>query len=245
MKGFGADPFDPRILDDREYDAFLDAARRFDDQVRSDAGDRPFIQMEAAWVLVLERGLRSGELLGLRIKDVRLDTHQINIRQQVQRRRGGGSTKGRPRLDGANLEIVALKTKSSKRTLRLTRRSADALRRHLVHLEHLSSLLSRPGAPWNPLGLMFPTIRGNPMQGSALMHSHFRPVCELAGIQYRDAAHPSGFRIHDARHTCATRHLRKHKNLVLTQTLLGHASLAMAQQYVRLVPLNEEAEDDA
>lgn len=238
VHGYRDDNFDPRILNEREYEDFLSAAARYDKQlVRGEAGT--YVQMEAFWVIQCERGLREGETLGLRWQDIDLGAATMHVHTQAQRRRGGGSTKGQPALRGKNLELVRLKTKNSARRLRLTPRTIAALRRHRTVQDDLRR---RRGPAWNPLDLVFPTITGLPMQGSVLTHDYFRPVCRLAGITYSDTGHKGGLRIQDLRHTFATRHLRQHKNLVLTQMVLGHSSTKMTERYVHLLAVDENIE---
>ena len=80
------------------------------------------------------------------------------------------------------------------------------------------------------------------MQSSALTHSYFRPVCVLAGIPFSDTTRTGGLRIHDLRHTFATRHIKRHRNLMLTKTIMGHSSIAMTERYVHLMALDENLE---
>jgi len=243
VKGYREDDFDPRILSDSEYEAFLKAAHSFDQTRRSAAGpEGTFVPMEAAWTLFCERGLREGELLGLRWADVDLDAGMVRIQYQVQRRRGLGSTKDRKKGAGENIVHVRLKTKASRRRIRLTPRALATLKRHRAEQDGLKAL---HGDGWNPRDMVFPTITGIPMQGSALMADYFRPVCRLAGITFSDRNHPGGLRIHDLRHTFATRHLKQHRNLMLTMTVLGHSSVKMTERYVHLAGIDEEMDRTA
>jgi integrase len=186
-----------------------------------------------------ERGLREGELLGLSWSQVDFNAGSVRVRVQLQRKRGQGSTKGKKKGRGEHLELVPLKTRSSKRTLRLSRRLTDALKRQRTHQRTLKAQF---GADWNPLDLVFPTINGFPMQSSALTHSHFRPVCVLAGIPFSDTARTDGLRIHDLRHTFATRHIKQHRNVMLTKAIMGHSSIAMTERYVHLMAQDENLE---
>ncbi len=239
VKGF-RDEFDPRILDDREYDDFLDAARRFDALAAKKVGrDGVYVPMEAAWIMFCERGLREGELLGLSWTSIDFQAATVKIRVQLQRQRGHGSTKGKKKGRGEHMELVALKTRSSKRQLRLSALLVAALKRHRTHQ---FALKKRLGDDWNPLNLVFPTVNGLPTQSSALMHNYFRPVCVLAGIPFSDETHRDGIRIHDLRHTFATRHIKQHKDLMLTKVVMGHSSIAMTERYVHLMALDEDLE---
>lgn len=239
VKGYREDDFDPRVLDDAEYDAFLKAARRFDQQRRKEVGVSGCVPMEAAWTLFWERGLREGELLGLRWSDVDLADGTIRIHQQIQRRRGLGSTKGKKKGTGENLVHVRLKTKASRRKLRLTPRSLAALKRHRVQQ---TAFKTAAGETWNARDMVFCTVTGIPLQGSALTTDYFRPVCRLAAITYSDRTHAGGLRIHDLRHTCATRHLKQHWNVMLTKMVMGHSSVTVTERYLHLAGIDEDVD---
>jgi integrase len=232
------DQFDPRVLTYAEKASFLSAARKLEVKYAAravEAGEL-MVSMELFWRIKLELGPRAGELLGLRWSNVDLAERRMYIKEQLQRVRGKGSRKNQPRGRGENLELVPLKTKSSRRPLEL---SADLLAAVRAHSRRLLRLAAKYGASWNPMDLVFPTATGHPMQHSALTHTYFRPTCRIAGIQYRDRKHKDGFNIHGCRHTAATHMLRRETNIVMVQLRLGHSSLAMTQRYLHLLTPEE------
>ena len=77
-------------------------------------GDR----LEALYVLAVTTGLRQGELLGLKWEDVDLEDGTLQVRRTL------ATTKGAPQLSSP-------KTKGSRRTVRLTQSTVNALRSHL------------------------------------------------------------------------------------------------------------------
>src|SRR5205823_2090359 len=107
--------------------AFMDAAR----------GDR----FEALYVLAVTTGMRRGELLGLRWRDVNLEADALQVRGSVQRTREGGMTFCEP------------KTSGSRRQISLTKAAVAALQRHrpVQAAERL-----RLGAAWEDNDLVFP-----------------------------------------------------------------------------------------
>jgi integrase len=75
-------------------------------------------RLEALYVLAVTTGLRQGELLGLKWEDVDLDAGTLQGRRTLTTAKGG------PMLS-------APKTKGSRRSVKLSQRASDALRRHL------------------------------------------------------------------------------------------------------------------
>jgi integrase len=78
------------------------------------SGDR----LEALYVLAVTTGLRQGELLGLKWDDVDLEDGVIRVRRTLT------TTKDGP-------QMAAPKTKSSRRSVKLTQSAVEALRSHL------------------------------------------------------------------------------------------------------------------
>lgn len=187
--------------------------------------------LRALWTFLLEHGCRSGEVLGLQWRHIDLVRGTVRVEQQLQRKRGGGSTKGKPRGHGERLELVRLKTVMGRRTITLDPASLAAFRAHRQHQREAGSML---GADWNQLDLVFPTINGNPMQGSAL-DQFFEDVCRRAGIR-PSSSKARGVRIHDLRHTAATYQLVKLRSIREVQVMLGHSTVKMTERYLHLIP---------
>ena len=75
-------------------------------------------RLEALYVLAITTGLRQGELWGLKWDDVDLDTGTLRVRRTLTTAKGGP-------------QLAAPKTKSSRRTVRLTQSAIKAFRSHL------------------------------------------------------------------------------------------------------------------
>ena len=84
-------------------------------EAASEADDR----LEALYVLALHTGMRRGELLGLKWEDVDLDGSIVRVRRTLTRVE-----------NGKRLALGEPKTKKSRRTVRLTQRAVEALKRH-------------------------------------------------------------------------------------------------------------------
>ncbi len=195
--------FEIATLSGEQARAFLDAA----------AGSR----LEALFVLAVTTGMRQGELLGLRWRDVDLDAGMLQVR---------GSMQATP--DG--LRIMEPKTPGSRRQVALSKQPIGALRRHRVAQaeERL-----RIGAAWDDGDLVFCSATGRPITASGLRRS-YEPLLKRAGLPR--------MRFHDLRHTSATLLLGRgvhpkvvsemlgHTRISTTLDLYSHVSMTMQQQ---------------
>ena len=170
------------------------------------------------------RGLRKGELLGLRWVDVDLDSAELQVRQTAQRVAG-------------ELQFTAPKTRHSRRSLPLPPLAVDALREHRARqaAERLCA-----GPAWQDSGLVFTTAHGTPIEPRNL-NRHWYGVRDRSGL--------SGVRLHDLRHTCVTllldsgapphivRAIAGHSGIEVTMTIYAHA--AREEQRKALAGLSE------
>jgi integrase len=174
-------------------------------------------RLEALYVVAVTTGMRQGELLGLRWRDVDLDAGTLQIRGSMQ-------------LTPDGLRIMEPKTAGSRRRVALSRQPIDALRRHRVAQaeERL-----RMGAAWENNELVFATKTGQPITPSMLRRS-YEPLLTRAGLPR--------MRFHDLRHTSATLLLGRgvhpkvvsemlgHTRISTTLDLYSHVSMTMQQQ---------------
>lgn len=193
--------------------AFLDAAR----------GDR----LEALYIAAITTGLRQGELLGLRWKDLDLEAGKLAVRRALV----AGSVGSR---GGAVFD--APKNNKSRRTVKLTGSTVEALKRHKTaqNKERL-----KLGSLWEDYGLVFPNRVGKPMDHNNLYKRDFKKMLERAGLSLT-------FRFHDLRHTCATLLLSKNVNQKVVQEMLGHATIAQTiDTYSHVLPTMQDAATEA
>jgi integrase len=178
-------------LDREQANSLLGAA--------SSAGDR----LEALYVLAVHTGMREGELLGLKWEDVDLEHGVLRLRRALVR-------------EGGKTILGDLKTPKSRRSVRLARAAAEALR---GHLERQLEEIERMGSLYQPGGLVFATESGTLINPSNLRNRSFKPLLKRAGLP--------DICFHDLRHTCATLLLSQGTHPKLVQELLGHATIAM------------------
>jgi integrase len=155
------------VLTEEQVRTLLDAA----------AGHR----LEALFVLAVTTGMRSGELLGLRWRDVDLVHGNLSVSStphRVSRRFRDADAPARPGGALKSLEIGEPKTDRSRRSILLTSIAREALARHRV----ARSLVYLTAGD----DLVFPTLEGRPMDRERLNRRHFLPLLERAG--YRASA---------------------------------------------------------
>lgn len=139
--------YEATFLSRAEANAFLGAA----------AGTR----LEALYWVTLSLGLRQGEVLALRWRDIDLDSRTLSVRATLQRQAGMGLVFSDP------------KTKRSRRTLPLPELTVRALRAHRVRQneERLAA-----GAAWQDHDLVFTTREGRPLSATYVVQGTFRPI---------------------------------------------------------------------
>jgi integrase len=183
------DPEEMHPLSADEASALLEAAR----------GDR----FRALYVLAITTGLRRGELLGLRWRDVDLEHGVLRVGRALVR-------------EGGRYRLGETKTKRGHRSIRLTSQAVSALGAH--RKRQLEERMKVAGL-YEDHDLIFATQKGTPLNPENLVKRSFKPLLERASLPE--------IRFHDLRHTCATLLLGRGVHPKLVQELLGHATIAM------------------
>jgi integrase len=155
------------------------------------------------YVAALATGMRQGELLALRWRDVDLDGGFLAVRRSVRFVSGTGFVFDEP------------KTKRGRRTIGLSPTVCRALQEHR-QAQGLEK--ARLGPAWGHPELVFPTSVGTPIQGSWLLR-HLRQRLAHADLP--------AVRFHDLRHTAATILLSHNVNPKVVSEMLGHSSVAI------------------
>ena len=170
-------------------------------------------RLEALYVLAVTTGLRQGELLALKWEDVDLESGTLRVRRTLTTAKGGPVLK-------------ALKTKSSRRSVKLTQSAVEALRSHLKRqLEEID----RAGSLWQENGLIFASESGEPLDRRLVTTHRFKLLLKRAGLPQ--------IRFHDLRHTCATLLLTRNVNPKIVSEMLGHATIAITlDTYSHVLP---------
>ncbi len=170
-----------------------------------------------AFSLVLETGLRAGEVGGLKWKDIDLENGFLYVRRTIlQDAKKGGFYFGKP------------KSEKSKRKIPLTEEAKAILKNQ----EQLQFKLKHQSKQWDNTwdGLVFTTINGKPVGSSTFRITMIRIVrninkdreAEALGNKYEIFEHCY---MHSLRHTFATRCIEKGVQPKTLQKILGHSSL--------------------
>jgi integrase len=160
-------------------------------------------RLEALFVLALTTGMRMGEILALRWRDVDLDARRLHVRATLQRVNGAWS-------------FAEPKTAKSRRSIVLSARAILALRSHRAR--QLAEI-AQAGDLWVSYDLVFPGRTGAPLSQTNFAQQHLHPLLKRAGLPL--------IRPHDLRHSCGTILLKGGKHPKYVQELLGHSQIGM------------------
>ena len=155
--------------------------------------------------LALICGLRQGEVIGLRWRDVDFETGVIHIETQIQV------------IDGKQ-EFTSLKTERSRRNIVLTESTIEVLIRHRRLIE---SMFVTAAGRWEEWGLVFPSAQGTP-RSPKTDYAEWQKALKLCGIAPK--------RLHDARHTAATLMYSQGVGIETISRALGHSSSAITSR---------------
>ena len=147
-------------------------------------------------------GMRQGEILGLRWRDVDFEQKSVSVVQVLHKRRGV-------------CYFREPKSRSSRRRIATQPSLVKFLQWHRAEMEGINLLLGRTLTPDD---LVFAKPDGSPLDPSTLQHA-FRRIVRAAGLE--------GIRFHDLRHTHASLLLMAGVHPKIVQERLGHSTVAI------------------
>jgi integrase len=156
-------------------------------------GDRWY----ALYAVALALGLRRGEALGLRWRDIDLDSRVLRIEFALHR------VAGVPKLG-------PVKTDGSARVIPIPSPLLSVLRAHRERQRRDRQLA---GASWHEGDYVFATMIGTPIEPRNV-NRHFDKLCNSTGVRR--------IRFHDLRHSCASLLWSQGVPLDQIQDILGH-----------------------
>jgi integrase len=155
------------------------------------------------WVLALMAGLRQGELLALKWRDIDLERGSLRVVASLVR------------ILGAESVLAETKSRRSRRQVELAATAVDALRRHKAKV--IKSALASD-KPYDKDGFVFQRNDGRPESGTRTW-THWRTVLRRAGVPHMP--------FHSARHSAASLLLGRGVHPKLVSELLGHSTAAI------------------
>ncbi len=198
----------PRILSPIEYRALRDAAR-----------DDP--RIAAIIEILLQTGIRIGELANLRVDDVYFSQNGPPRPASPASTQGGqrGERAGEAGKDGT-LFIRAMENRPE-RTVPMNKAAETALKKYLQ---------IRPKTTTKALFIT--------KTGKALLVRNIRTAID----RYYKKAGIAGAKVNDLRHTWVSHHLQSGASIVLISKVAGHKRLSTTERYLSLVeiPKGEE-----
>lgn len=171
------------------------------------------------FLLECHTGLRRGELLGLRWRDINIEKKTISVNQSLIRTRQKGLVMSDP------------KTEKSKRTIPISEEVIAVLKGHKAN-QNQNKLLAGNG--YNNSDLVFCNNIGNPIDPRNFTEQ-FERVLKQANLPR--------VRFHDMRHSHATMLLLHNVQPKVVQDRLGHSTISMTMDtYSHILPgMQEEA----
>ncbi len=164
---------------------------------------------ENQYRFVLQTGLRTGELVGLKWEDIDFDNRLLKIQRSMEYRHSTGEWRiGEP------------KSKSGYRTIPLTDEAIRILKAQKEKNDGIKSINPR----WREF--VFLCRKGEPVKNSTYDTGLFK-ICDKAGIKH--------FSMHVLRHTFATRCIEGGMLPKTLQKLLGHSNIGITMNlYVHI-----------
>jgi integrase len=194
-------------------------AERFLKAVKADS-------MGAALAFALAAGCRPEEYLALRWADIDFDRAEVRIQRVVQ---------WRPKRNGGGFYFLPLKTKSSRRTLRV---GAELLKLLAVQRRRQMAHRLKLGSKYQALDLVFPASEGTPMQRRNLFARHMKPVMTAAKLDKK-------LTLYSLRHSFCTLAMAAGLDPKQVSVAMGHKSVAFTMdKYQHVLPATKEATAD-
>jgi integrase len=193
---------------------------RFLDAVKDD-------RLAGVWWLIALRGLRRGEVTGLRCADLDGAAKELSVHRQVVALPGILYT-GPPKSRAGN-RTVALDGECARRLHDQLVRQADDVLKHRYIAQARSDARTRIGGSDDEGEALFRYADGRPVRPEYLSHQ-FRKLIKALDLP--------PIRLHDLRHQAATLALAAHTDLKVIQHMLGHSSIIIttADTYTSVLP---------
>ena len=180
-------------------------------------------RLEALFVLALATGMRRGELLALKWRDINFAIGTLQVRRilthmPVKLNGKGGYVEAEP------------KTEKSRRSIALASFALEKLKQHrVIQLEEKL----KAGPAWTDRDLVFSSTVGGHLHTSRILFAQFKKLLKEAGLP--------DIRFHDLRHSSATMLLSLGVHPKVVQEILGHSQISMTMDiYSHVLPTMQQ-----
>ena len=170
------------------------------------------------FAVLIDTGLRTSELCGLKWKNIDFKNRKIYVRQSYQRVDEYEYVNGEIIKTGSTLEETKLKSRTSKREIPMSKGVMN------IFSEIFNEKTKQQGEVDEDSFVFINTI-GNPIVGDCLR-------CRLDDLLTKHDL--KGVSLHRFRHTFATRLYEAKVKLKNIQALLGHATVQMTERYLHI-----------
>lgn len=180
--------------------------------------------MGTAYIVLVNTGLRAGELSGLTWNDVDFDNKSLYVRRGMQK-----ITTYDDEFNKVSRErkITDVKTENSYRVVPMLDKVVRILKEYKEKVIKEQNELAELGTGFSEDDFIFKTKSNNPIT-SEYLRKHCQQICE--SHNFRKVG------IHELRHTFATRSIEAGIDLRVLQEILGHASYSTtADIYVHIL----------
>jgi len=167
------------------------------------------------FLTAITTGLRMGELLAMKWRNLDWDRQQYFVKEMLARKR-----------EGYEKSFAATKTPGSAQPVDLTPTCLRLLREHK---RRQAEEKDKAGEEYQDNDLIFATSRGTPLDHKNIVNRQFNPILKAAGLRH--------IRFHDLRHTCASLLIAQGESPKYVQKQLRHASIQITfDRYGHLFP---------
>lgn len=210
LRSYGTPPKEKMALSTKQQEIFFDFIER----------SNVYSVYQPMFTILIEIGLRCGELIGLTWDDIDMKNRVISINHQLIYKDYG---------DGYKFRIVAPKTDSGIRDIPMTDKVYKALQKQKEY--HM--LLGRPVCESidGYSNFVFVAKTGRPLMPSAVNNALYNIIAAynnneeiMAKAEHREPNLLPKFSVHCLRHTACSNMARQGMNLKVLQYIMGHAN---------------------